>query len=330
MCDRTHKEDYDSHRKHTLSTARWLDLIDELATLGVRQILVIGGGDPLMHPDIRLILDRISQRSICLHLWTNGTLITERTVQWIANAAQILTVSMDSAKDDVNDASRGVPGTTRRIKRALSLLREQPRRPYIRIHAVISAISYPFLNDFLSFIEEYGIQEFGGGLVNPWEFVPEAMLFKVSEVAERDEHIRAFAREVALRGVSLAGCFNPIMRSGLMQLATRVAPPFGGAGTPALNTCFGLWSTATVRPNGDVSVCCFTYQPKLGTVQTASFSEVWESAKAEAMRETVQAGTYLDGPCRGCDFGSKEINTVASSTDDEILSELGRIIVAAR
>jgi len=330
MCDRTQKLDYESHRDQALSTTRWLKLIDEFAAVGVRQILVIGGGDPLMHPDIRLILERISQYSICLHLWTNGTLINERNVQWITKTVQILTISMDSAVDHVNDESRGMPGATRRIKRALRLLREQPRRPYTRIHAVVSALSYPYLREFLPLIEKYGINEFGAGLVNAWGFVPEAMLFKSSELSQRDESIRAFAREVALRGVSLAGCLNPIMRNGLVRLATQVSPPLEGAEKPVMNTCFGLWSTATVRPNGDVSVCCFTYQPKLGTVQTADFAEVWESRKARGMRDTVQAGHYLDEPCKGCEFGSKEINAVASSADGEILSELRRIIVAAR
>jgi hypothetical protein len=68
----------------------------------------------------------------------------------------------------------------------------------------------------------------------------------------------------------------------------------------------------------------------LGTLQTASFSEVWRSLKAAAMREAVKAGRYLDEPCRGCEFGSPEINAATSTTNDDVLSELHKIIIAAR
>jgi radical SAM protein with 4Fe4S-binding SPASM domain len=328
MCDRTTKTDYASHRDEGLSTAQWLELIDELAAMGVRQILVIGGGDPLMHPDIRVILERIAQYPITLHLWTNGTLITRRNVEWVANLPQILTISMDSAIEQVNDASRGVRGATQRTIRGLELLREQNRRPYTRIHSVISGISYRDIHMFLPLVERYRIDEFGGALIHPWDFVPDCMRFRNSEIGLRDDLLKAFAEQLSARGVALAGYFNQILQKGLERLAAKVPSPGGASRTR--NTCYGLWSTATVRPNGDVSVCCYTYRPKLGSLRASSFAQVWLSAKAEGMRELVARGEYLDGPCKGCGFGSTEMNSVVASRDQNLLATLHDVIIASR
>ena len=256
--------------------------------------------------------------------------LAEPNVDWIAETVQVLTISMDSAVDRVNDECRGVHGATQRTKNGLRLLRALPNRPFTRIHAVISALTLPFLDEFLKLIDQGGVDEFGAALVNGWSFVPTQMLFREEETARRDRTLEVFARALASRGVRLAGCLNPIMRNGLIRHAAGHGVAAAGRTTTATNTCYGLWSTATIRPNGDVSVCCFTYKPKLGTLRSAGFTEVWQSLDAAKMREAVKTGHYLDEQCRGCEFGSPEMNVVASMTDSNVLSELHDIILAAR
>lgn len=68
-------------------------------------------------------------------------------------------------------------------------------------------------------------------------------------------------------------------------------------------TCMGLWGQVQIRPNGDVSVCCFTYRPILGNLHENSFEEIWRSPRAEELREIAKSGEYIDTPCVGCDTG---------------------------
>jgi radical SAM protein with 4Fe4S-binding SPASM domain len=306
MCDRTKKKDFESHRNDQLTTEDWLLVIDDLITIGVSQILLIGGGDPLLHPGILKILEKVGKSKIKVHLWTNGTLINSENVNLISENVDILTISMDSGLEQINDLSRGVPGTTKKILNSLELLSRYD--VFVRIHAVISALTYKHLDSFFPIFNRYNIQEVGGGLINPWDFAPESFKFTKSDREMRDEILKRFAAKCIDMNINLAGCFRPIMMEKLRSSTSHVSD---AGKSIATSTCVGLWTSATIRPNGDVSVCCFTYKPILGSVRFDRFKDVWQSAKAAALRERSLNGEYLDSPCLGCDYASREINIAA-------------------
>ena len=123
----------------------------------------------------------------------------------------------------------------------------------------------------------------------------------------REEILRSFEKlcEYAkVKGVALAGCYANISAK-IIENLEHIHNMYSEKTdiTRKHITCMGLWGQATVRPNGDVSVCCFTYKPVLGNLHDNSFSEIWHSEKAEALRELVKKGEYIDAPCHGCDTG---------------------------
>ena len=62
-------------RKTELSSERIMFIISDLASIGVLE-LVIGGGEPLCHPDIFSFLTQIAKVGLKTRLTTNGTLVT--------------------------------------------------------------------------------------------------------------------------------------------------------------------------------------------------------------------------------------------------------------
>lgn len=78
------------------STERLMELADEFTTSGVRAVILIGGGEPLMHPATMRIMDVLHDAGVAIGLTTNGTQLT-RHVQTIARRTAWTRVSVDAA-----------------------------------------------------------------------------------------------------------------------------------------------------------------------------------------------------------------------------------------
>ena len=74
--------------------------IDKLASLGTC-MLTISGGEPLMHPELDRILERIRERGIVAGLLTNGYLLTEKRIKRLNSAGlEFLQISIDNVNPD--------------------------------------------------------------------------------------------------------------------------------------------------------------------------------------------------------------------------------------
>src|SRR5438874_6637093 len=80
--------------------------IDRLAELGTT-IVTISGGEPLLHPDLDLIIARIRIRGIIAGMITNGYLLTAERIHRLNDAGlDYLQISIDNVKpDDVSKKS---------------------------------------------------------------------------------------------------------------------------------------------------------------------------------------------------------------------------------
>ena len=119
----------------------------------------------------------------------------------------------------------------------------------------------------------------------------------------------------------MAGTYNSIFDNNLKQYIDELNIEESSE-TPT--TCFGLWSMSTIRPNGDVSICSFTYKPIVGNLLENDFEQIWNSDRAKAMRQKVKQGMFLDIPCKGCTLGRKALTSIMKSCEnsDEILDSL--------
>lgn len=145
----------------------------------------------------------------------------------------------------------------------------------------------------------------GGALMAPYGFVPEYMRFSDEQIKTLSNRIVELCEYAKTKGVALAGCYANVSAK-IIQNLQHIHNMYGDAKTDTSGkhiTCMGLWGQAQVRPNGDISVCRFTYRPILGSLKQNSFSEIWSSPRANELRELVKRGEYIDDPCIGCDTG---------------------------
>jgi radical SAM protein with 4Fe4S-binding SPASM domain len=102
----------DERPSRELPTARALDLVDQLAALSPRPLLVLSGGEPLLRHDIHTVAAHATAGGLAVALATNATLVHRDTAARIAkDGIRRVSVSLDGADAETHDAFRSVPGS---------------------------------------------------------------------------------------------------------------------------------------------------------------------------------------------------------------------------
>jgi MoaA/NifB/PqqE/SkfB family radical SAM enzyme len=97
--------EYDDH-SDPVPTEEMFRRVDKLAELGTA-VVTISGGEPLLHPELARIIERIKQRGMICTLITNGYLLVPEQIRAL-NAAKLdrLQISIDNVKpDDISKKS---------------------------------------------------------------------------------------------------------------------------------------------------------------------------------------------------------------------------------
>lgn len=89
-----------------LSTSEVLAILDALATVKPRR-LVLSGGEPFVRHDIDEVLDFVAGRFDDVALLTNGCLIGKREAEWVRESGVRVQVSIESDDPSVHEAARG-------------------------------------------------------------------------------------------------------------------------------------------------------------------------------------------------------------------------------
>jgi len=115
------------HGRPDLSIEEWFTFLDELGGLGVRS-LTLSGGEVFVRKDLWEIIDYLIEKRMRYSILSNGTLITEETLQQFNKGKRMqrlnsIQVSIDGSRPEVHDKSRG-KGSFERALRGLRLLKE--------------------------------------------------------------------------------------------------------------------------------------------------------------------------------------------------------------
>lgn len=292
-------------RPSKLDEARLLALLDDLVTLGCKRVH-FSGGEPMLKPDLARWVGEVTRRGMACSMTSNGTLWTpEKAEALLAAGLGTVTFSIDSHIPAVHDRMRGQPlwhatvGGVRHARKAAKRLGVPLK---IRTNTVISRLNWRALADYPDFAAELGVKKM-------------ALLPVDDERSHGTAPIRLNAEEIVRWNAEVAPRLaERALARGLFMDAAQ-AYPFGqdeaeithsAAGLHARgfyreNRCFAPWLHAVVSADGLVYGCC---QMKgegrtLGSLDTASFREVWEGEVYRAFRQDLAAAR--PPVCQRCD-----------------------------
>jgi heme d1 biosynthesis radical SAM protein NirJ len=140
-----------------LSTPEIYEVMDDLKVFKV-PVLILSGGEPLLHPDIFAISQRAKDMGFYVALSSNGTLITEKNIKQIAEINyQYIGISLDGMQQ-THDKFRQKKGSFDESVKGIELCREQGIKAGIRF-----TLTQDNVQDFpamLKLMDEYDIDKF--------------------------------------------------------------------------------------------------------------------------------------------------------------------------
>lgn len=105
-----------------LDTAEALRVIDDIAALAPGAMLIFSGGEPLLRPDLLLLLRQAADRGLMALVGSNGTLLTETLVVEMGKVGvRGMGISLDADEPGFHDTFRGVDGAWAKATQAMEL-----------------------------------------------------------------------------------------------------------------------------------------------------------------------------------------------------------------
>jgi len=100
------------------------DVIDQAEALGAKKIIVLGGGEPLMYPELLDVLKYIRSKNLIADLFTNGVTLTEEFANNLFELGVGVILKMNSRVPEVQDYLAGRKGTHAAILKAFAALQK--------------------------------------------------------------------------------------------------------------------------------------------------------------------------------------------------------------
>jgi MoaA/NifB/PqqE/SkfB family radical SAM enzyme len=147
-----------------ITKEKYLELIEESSRLGVRKILISGGGEPFVREDISEILNEIKENGIEGEIITNGTLLNKYVAENLVNIGwDSIIISLDGPNKKINDFLR-TKGFDNIIKNINYInyfkKRYKTKKPKITIATVLTNKNYDVINKMLKLCKKLHVDNF--------------------------------------------------------------------------------------------------------------------------------------------------------------------------
>jgi radical SAM protein with 4Fe4S-binding SPASM domain len=276
-----------------LNTDECKRVIDQIAEVNPNAFLILTGGEPLLRPDIYVLIRYAADKKFMVVLGTNGTLINKANAEKIKEAgAHGVGISIDSMDATKHNKFRGVPEAWERSMEAFEVLNEVGVDFLIQMS--VSDMNYKEIPDVVAFSEKVGAIAFN-------------LYFLVcTGRGQGNTDISNEAYEEALKLL-----YEQQMKyKGRLMINSKCAPQYkrvvyeNDPDSVYTRTYSGGCPAGThysrISPEGNMTPCPFI-EESIGNLKTSSFKDLWHNAPLMAqLRDRKQ----LEGRCGACEFSA--------------------------
>ena len=290
-----------------LPTERWLSFMEELGALAV-QTVTISGGEAFTRPDLFELIDGIIDNRMRYSMLSNGTLISEKTIEAFSKGKRRLRldsiqVSIDGSCAEIHNKSRP-PDSFDRALRGLRLLVENDFPATVRV--TINRHNVDDLENIARLlIDEIGLPGFS---TNEADYMGSARCSGQNVVLSRDERLRVMENLVKLNQ-TYNGRINaqagPLSRAKMFAEIEALLEQ-GETGMPGRGTlcsCGGVFSKMSVLHDGTMVPCNMLPTLTMGVIGVNPLKEVWmHHPSINVVRQRRQIPVSDLETCRDCPY----------------------------
>jgi MoaA/NifB/PqqE/SkfB family radical SAM enzyme len=273
-------------------------LCDELRTMGTREFILIGEGEPLLHPHIFEIISMAKRAGFRTSLISNGTLLDQTRIQLLIDSKlDILRVSLwaNSPEGYVEQYPGTDPVYFERALEGLKTLKlfkkkNQSKVPYVILHQPLNRYNFQKIDSRIDLALEIGCE---GIAFSPF-YSQRGNLFSLSLSPEEERSLYLHLARLKKRIKPLP--LNHTIDQTLLRY--RIGREIGGK-----YPCYIGWFHTRIKIDGSV-VPCNPCNIIIGNLKETPFHEIWNnSAYRNFRRQTmfIESFNFLRPLC-DCEF----------------------------
>lgn len=295
MCDIWKREAHEQIAPESLERHR-----ESLRALGVRHV-VLSGGEPLLHGNLKELCDFFRQQQIRLTLLTTGLLLLKRASEVSALFDDVI-ISIDGPQK-VHDAIRNVSGAFNLIDKGIAAIRElRPQLP-ISCRATVQKANHRHLRATVAAAKTLGCDSISFLAA---DLTSDAFNRPAGWPSERQNEVALDAVEIDALECEIellieehqTDIINRYIAENAEKLR-RILHHFHaylGQVSAQSPTCNAPWVSAVVEVDGSVRPCFF--HPPIGNINVTSLQEVVNGNPARAFRQSLDVAA--NPTCQRC------------------------------
>ena len=279
-----------------LSTDECKRLIDKLEAMKVFHIS-FSGGEPLVRKDLFELLEYASTKRIGIELLTNGTLVTEKTIEHLQRTNIFLVqVSVDGI-GPTHDDFRGIKGAYDRAVNAIRLLRNAGYE--VVVSTAVTRRNVDQVPEIIDRAIELGVNAYKTTLFMP---AGRAGMSDVEDLLMTPADTSRFALMLSEKKASVGDRIhisNEVLYPWLTGIAEAKADFLPEGATPI--GCTAGNSSLYIMPDGKIAPCPFLRQYLAGDLRVQPLEEIWCSSDVFGTLRSLQRAD-LKGKCGECEL----------------------------
>jgi len=283
------KVDYDDE----LTLDEYKRILKEAHDLTVREVRVIGGGEPLFRKDTFEIMKMVKKYNMFGYICTNGTLFTEEMIKTlVAIGWDHVKISFHAPdRKTQNELSQGnsYDRVVNAIKNFVKYKRKlKTDKPKLEIGFVLNRLNYKKVPSMVRFAKKLGVQAF---FVEPLTvYTKKGKEIKLTwEESEKFKKIARKAFSIA-NGLetNLQQFFSPELIRNTGMMIKEIKKLIKGKRNDFLSIpCYEPWWRMGIRVDGWVAPCGFLDQSTTENVKNKSLKEIWFGPYFEKRRKEL-------------------------------------------
>jgi MoaA/NifB/PqqE/SkfB family radical SAM enzyme len=274
-------------------------VIDEACSIKVRNVTILGEGEPFMHPDILDLVAYVKQKGLGCAVLTNGSLLTLPMFDALTKIGldELIISFWDSNKERYTELHPGHEQVFVRLEELLAnRLTSNRSIPGVQLIYMLSNKNFSQLQELYDFALRYRVDRVTFKLFRVYADSTSDFIMtteQINSVIRQLRNIDSQAQShMSTNSSAFADLLGHIYNKGSMYHNDflRARP------------CFVGWYYAKVSVYGDVTPCCGCPEAIMGNIFERSFHEIWNSATYTTFRSHALSAKNTEMfPACACD-----------------------------
>jgi MoaA/NifB/PqqE/SkfB family radical SAM enzyme len=254
-------------------------LCEDFPGLGIREVILIGEGEPLLHPRLFDIVSAFKRAHCKVQIFTNGTLINEDAAKAIMDSGlDVLKVSLwaSNIEEYEKNHPRVDPKNFQKTMDGVKLIARLRKTRGVALPGIIltqplNRYNYASISERIALAHSLGCDGLRFSCFNSWQEEFADANLTVAEMKVVLESLTSAREHLKALGM-IHNIDNILLRYRLGETAFQKIP------------CYAGWFYTRIKVDGTVLPCGFCYL-SLGDLNESSFKEVWNGAKYRSFRK---------------------------------------------